>query len=61
LYPNKQKYKNKKNTLFLLYKITIKIKNTLKKFLKKLKHEPSLKKPRDFTMPKGCGYPLIMI
>jgi hypothetical protein len=47
LHPNKQKYKNeKKNTLFLLYKIIIKTENTFKKnknksFKKKLKHEPS--------------------
>jgi hypothetical protein len=37
----------------------IKIKNkkdNLKK--KKLKHVPSLKKPRDFTVPEGHGYPL---
>jgi len=35
LHPNKQKYKNeKKNTLFLLYKIIIKTRNTLKKKIK---------------------------
>jgi len=35
LHPNKQKYKNeKKNILFLLYKIIIKTKNTLKKKIK---------------------------
>ncbi len=37
----------------------IKIKNKKdKSFQKKLKHELSLKKPRDFTVPEGHGYPL---
>jgi hypothetical protein len=48
------------------HKIIIKIKNTLKnkkvKFLKKkLKREPSLKKPRDFTVAEGHGHPLVVI
>jgi len=30
-----------------------------KSFLKKLKHEPSLKKPGDFTVAKGHRYPLV--
>jgi hypothetical protein len=46
LHTNKQKYKSeKKNTLFLLYKIIIEIENTLKKkksLKKKLKHEPNI-------------------
>jgi len=54
----------KKNTLFLLYKIIIKTKNTLKKKIKvskkKLKHDSSLKKPGDFTVPEGHRYPLVL-
>jgi hypothetical protein len=29
-------------------------------FLKKLKHEPGLKKPGDFTVSEGHGYPLVL-
>ncbi len=40
----------------------IKIKNKKdKSFQKKLKHEPSLKKPGDFTVPEGHGYSLYII
>jgi hypothetical protein len=40
----------------------IKIKNKKdKSFLKKLKHEPGLKKTGDFTMSEGHKYPLIYI
>ncbi len=38
----------------------MKIKNKKdKSFQKKPKHEPSLKKPGDFTVPEGHGYPLV--
>jgi len=38
----------------------IKIKNKkVKSLLKKLKHEPSLKKLEDFTVAKGHGHPLV--
>jgi len=33
----------------------------LKVYKKKLKHEPSFKKPRDFTMAEGHGHPLVLI
>jgi len=33
----------------------IKKKEKDKSFLKKLKHEPSLKKPKDFIVPEGHG------
>jgi hypothetical protein len=40
----------------------IKIKNKKdKSFYKKLKHEPSLKKPGDFAVPEGHKYPLYII
>jgi len=45
------------------HKIII-IKNTLEKIKfkkKKLKREPSLKKPGDFTMAEGHGHPLVDI
>jgi hypothetical protein len=31
----------------------------VKSFSKKLKHEPSLKKPGDFTVAEGHGHPLV--
>ncbi len=37
----------------------IKKKEKNKSFKKNLKHEPSLKKPGDFTVPEGHGYPLV--
>jgi hypothetical protein len=38
----------------------IKIKNKKdKSFLKKLKHKPGLKKPGDFAVSEGHGYPLM--
>jgi hypothetical protein len=43
---NKKTHKNKKN-------------KKVKSFLKKLKHEPSLKKPGDFTVAEGHGHPLV--
>jgi neutral trehalase len=58
-----------KNKLFIFIiqnnnknRIHIKIKNKkIKVSREKLKHEPSLKKPGDFTVPEGHGYPLYII
>jgi len=30
-------------------------------YFKKLKHEPSLKKPWDFTVAEGHGHPLVLL
>lgn len=32
-----------------------------KSFKKELKHEPGLKKPRDFTVSEGHGHPLVVM
>ncbi len=62
LHPNKQKYKSEKETLYFYYKNNnknrkhIKIKNKKdKSFLKKLKHEPGLKKTGTSQCPKVTG------
>jgi hypothetical protein len=68
LHPNKQKYKSeKKHFIFIIQNNNknrkhIKIKNKKdKSFLKKLKHEPSLKKSGDFIVLEGHGYPLVYL
>jgi hypothetical protein len=53
----------KKHFIFIIQnnnknKKHIKIKK-FKIFEKKLKHEPSLKKPGDFTVAEGHGHPLV--
>jgi hypothetical protein len=63
LHPNKQKYKSEKKHFIFIIQNNNKNKKHIKKkekksFKKKLKHEPSLKKPEDFTVPEGHGYPL---
>ncbi len=51
----------KKNNYYNKNRKHIKIKNKKdKSFLKKLKHEPGLKKPGDFTVSEGQGYPLVV-
>jgi hypothetical protein len=48
--------------MIIITKKHIKSKNKKdKSFYKKLKHEPSLKKLGNFTVPEGHGYPLIYI
>ncbi len=63
---NKNIKVKKKHFIFIIQnnnnnKKHIKIKNKKDKkfYKKKLKHEPSLKKPGDFTMSEGHRYPLI--
>ncbi len=59
-------YKSEKETPYFYYKNNnknrkhIKIKK-IKKFLKKLKHEPSFKKLGNFTVAEGHGHPLVQI
>jgi hypothetical protein len=60
-HPNKKKYKSEKETLYFYYtknnknRKHIKLKNKKVNLKKKLKHEPSLKKPGDFTVAGGSS------
>jgi len=49
----------KQHFIFIIKKNKNKKLKKLKVSQKKLKHEPSLKKPGDFTVAKGHGYSLV--